>query len=176
METARAATRDGIRHYWEIVADAERVLDDTGGECTPDYDALEALAESTVEWTCEQLKLAIVELREKAEANKRMAERYRKAKEGYEGQANRLRQELLHVLGHVGKDRVETESGSVAVRQSARVEVDETDRGVLQTLSDMFLAEPTWKIDRKAIAALLKRKDEVPGCRLVLGDPWVDVR
>lgn len=175
MDSATTAARRAVWDFHEIVADAERVLDDTGGECTPDYDALMALADDTAAWALEQLKLARTELKAKAAANKALAEQYAKRAKRYEDQVDRLDGQALAVLRHTDSRSVQTSTGAVWIADGSERCETPTDQAGLKALAEAHpnLVRVKYEPKKREIAAEIKGGFEVEGCSIVRGDETV---
>lgn len=171
MDSATTAARKAIWTYHEIVADSERILEDSGGECTPDYSALEALATDTAEFALEQIKLARTELKAKVQMNKNLAASYGAKSNGYAAQVKRLEEEALVLLHHMDTRKVSTPSGSVWIADGSESTKCPEDEAGLKKLHANYphLVRVKYEPKKREIAAEIKDGFDVEGCEVVRG-------
>lgn len=176
MQTPETSARKAYWTWTEIVADLERVLEDTGGEVTPDAAALEELSAEEARFAIAEWARAFKDFKFKHEACNSAMQHYRDAAARNADMMRRCKGRIDELLSFLNERSVSTPTGSVyRTEGKQRVEVTPDD-GVMERLEAMMLADKVYKPDLAEIGRQLKRGVSIPGCSLVKGDGSVVVK
>lgn len=176
MDNAETSARRAHWTWVEIVADLERVLEDTGGEVTPDAAALEELSATEARFAIAEWARAYKDFKFKHEACNAAMQHYRDAAARNADMMRRCKSRIDELLVAIGERSVSTPTGPV-YRTDGRphVEVAPED-GVMEKLEAMMLADKIYKPDLAEIGRQLKRGVAIPGCSLVKGEGSVVIK
>jgi len=176
------------RRLYEIAGDVlamEDLLLETGGEWTPEVEALFAEVEGSLESKVDSYAALIREFELDAEKWKAEEERVAAHRKARDNAAKRLKARLVEELVRIGREKVETDRFKVAVQRgpsSVEVLVDPA------LLPSQYRREipATIEADKTALRAALKMADDpnttallVDGlelARLIPGSPFLRVR
>ena len=171
-------TSGSSRRLYEIAGDVlalEDLLLESGGEWTPEAEALYNEVEGSLESKVDGYAALIREWEADAEKWKAEEQRVAGHRKARENAAARLKARLLESLQQIGRDKVETPRFKIAVQRSAPsvevlVEADALPMEYQRVIPESRVA------DKKALLEALKSGAEIDGARLTEGTAYVRIR
>jgi hypothetical protein len=173
---SEAATEARRAHWsvWQIIDDMDRRLEESGGEVTPDIDALEALSAEEARYALAQWIAALKEYRGQAEQANAMYQHYRELQKKKLALAAKCKERIGELLVLLDARKCSTPYGTAyfqAGKPSVEVDPEAHDR-----LVAMMLADVEVKPDKKLIGEQLRKGNPIPGCTLVTGEEVLVVK
>jgi hypothetical protein len=175
MSESATEARKATWSVWQIVEDMESRLEETGGEVTPDIDALECLSADEARFAVAQWIAAFKEFRGRRDGANAMKQHYAKRMESDSRQMDACKAKIEELLGFLEERKVASPYGT-AFKSKGKPHV-EVDEDALPRLVELMLADPQPpKVDKAEIAKMLRNGHAIPGCRMVDGEEGIVVK
>jgi hypothetical protein len=167
VATAEKSTIKGYELAGEWNA-LDELLEETGGEVTPEIEALMNALDVTTTEKVEKIALVVLRKKSEAKAIKEQADRLAARAKARENAATHLVDYLSRVMQSVGKDKIEGTLATVAFQKNPPSVVADLSRDRLEDLYEtgcslVLLTPATHTLDKKAVLAAAKAGQPLPG-------------